>query len=85
MERVLTGKPRRAGAPLAEPNGDGGDSPAWSRKRGVYQPPDVARTGTVLSRMPSCMRIRHTASSTVPARRRNSSRRPPGWIFGRSR
>ena len=22
------------GAPLAEPNGDGGDSPAWSRKRG---------------------------------------------------
>ena len=46
MERVLTGKPRRAGAPLAEPNGDGGDSPAWSRKRGVYQPPDVRRPGS---------------------------------------
>ena len=46
MERVLTGKPRRAGAPPAEPNGDGGDSPAWSRKRGVYRPPDVRRPGT---------------------------------------
>ena len=23
-----------------EPTGDGGDSPAWSRKRGSYQPPD---------------------------------------------
>src|SRR5882757_10056884 len=43
MERVLTGKPRRAGAPLTWPNGDGGDSPAWSRKRGSYQPVDVAR------------------------------------------
>src|SRR5258708_5066042 len=40
MERVLTGKPRRAGSPLAEPTGDGGDSPAWSRKRGSYEPPD---------------------------------------------
>ena len=46
MERVLTGKPRRAGAPLTEPNGDGGDSPAWSRKRGVYQPPAVQRPGS---------------------------------------
>ena len=46
MERVLTGKPRRAGAPLTEPNGDGGDSPAWSRKRGVYQPPVVQRPGS---------------------------------------
>jgi error-prone DNA polymerase len=43
MERVLTGKPRRAGWPIDEPNGDGGDSPAWSRKRGEYQPLDVQR------------------------------------------
>ncbi len=43
MERVLTGKPRRSGLPL-EPVGDGGDSPAWSRKRGSYQPPEVSRT-----------------------------------------
>ncbi|OBC07386.1 error-prone DNA polymerase [Mycobacterium sp. 852013-50091_SCH5140682] len=42
MERVLTGKPRRSGLPLEE-SGDGGDSPAWSRKRGVYQPPEVSR------------------------------------------
>jgi error-prone DNA polymerase len=40
MERVLTGKPRRAGSRLPEPEGDGGDSPAWSRKRGSYEPPD---------------------------------------------
>src|SRR6476620_1759314 len=43
MERVPTGKPRRAGCPSDEPNGDGGDSPAWSRKRGEYQPLDVER------------------------------------------
>lgn len=51
MERVLSGrmprpaeegKPRRSGLPLEE-SGDGGDSPAWSRKRGVYQPPEVSR------------------------------------------
>jgi error-prone DNA polymerase len=38
MERVLTSKPRRAGSRLPEPTGDGGDSPAWSRKRGAYEP-----------------------------------------------
>jgi error-prone DNA polymerase len=46
MERVLNGKPRRAGMPLAEPPVDGGDSPAWSRKRGAYLPPgDTKRQG----------------------------------------
>src|SRR5882757_5662421 len=46
MERVLTGKPRRAGSRLPEPDADGGDSPAWSRKRGSYEPPDrIAPTG----------------------------------------
>lgn len=46
IERVLNGKPRRAGASLADPQqGDGGDSPAWSRKRGAYQAPDVPRSG----------------------------------------
>ena len=43
MERVLTSKPRRAGLPIAEPTGDGGDSPAWSRKRGAYEPVDQRR------------------------------------------
>ena len=37
MERVLTGKPRRAGSRLPEPDADGGDSPAWSRKRDAYE------------------------------------------------
>ncbi|WP_111508376.1 error-prone DNA polymerase [Mycobacterium kyogaense] len=41
MERVLNSKPRRAGWPIDEQAGDGGDSPAWSRKRGEYQPPDA--------------------------------------------
>ncbi|CAA0127479.1 Error-prone DNA polymerase [Mycolicibacterium vanbaalenii] len=41
------GKPRRSGLPLDEPHGDGGDSPAWSRKRGRYQPVDVHRSGSV--------------------------------------
>ncbi|MGV0604170.1 error-prone DNA polymerase [Mycolicibacterium sp. XJ1904] len=49
MERVLNGKPRRAGAwPIDEQIGDGGDSPAWSIRRGEYQPLDVERpTSTV--------------------------------------
>jgi error-prone DNA polymerase len=38
MERVLNSKPRRAGMPIREPTGDGGDSPAWSRKRADYEP-----------------------------------------------
>ena len=36
------GKPRRSGLPL-ERTGDGGDSPAWSRKRDAYQPPQRSR------------------------------------------
>ncbi len=57
MERVLNGrlprpagdgKPRRAGWPIDEQIGDGGDSPAWSSRRGEYQPLDVERpTSTV--------------------------------------
>jgi len=43
MQRVLTSKPRRAGSRLPEPTGDGGDSPAWSRKRGSYERPDGHR------------------------------------------
>ncbi|MCV7123249.1 error-prone DNA polymerase [Mycobacterium lacus] len=41
MVRVLDGKPRHAGAPVAaEPADDG----PWSRRRETYQPPDRART-----------------------------------------
>ncbi|WP_194817866.1 error-prone DNA polymerase [Nocardia sp. XZ_19_385] len=39
MERVLSGRPK----PEAMPSGDGGDSPAWSRKRGEYQAEPIAR------------------------------------------
>ena len=56
MQRVLTSKPRRAGSPLPEPTGDGGDSPAWSRKRGSYERPDE-RPGARLSSVP----VRRTA------------------------
>jgi error-prone DNA polymerase len=48
MERVLNGKPRHAGWPIDEQVGDGGDSPAWSRKRGSYEPLDVERPGSAV-------------------------------------
>ncbi|WP_216898647.1 error-prone DNA polymerase [Nocardia alni] len=41
MERVLSGRPGRA----PEPPGDGGDSPAWSRKRGAYRAGERPRAG----------------------------------------
>ena len=38
-----------AAAPAAFPGADGGDSPAWSRKRGAYQAPELVRpTGPVV-------------------------------------
>lgn len=44
MERVLDGKPRHAGAPVAaEPADDAGLEGPWSRQRGTYQPPENAR------------------------------------------
>jgi error-prone DNA polymerase len=49
LERRLSGRPAPApgdgGAPLTGgwPHGDGGDSPAWSRKRPSYEPGPIAR------------------------------------------
>ncbi|MFE7745653.1 error-prone DNA polymerase [Nocardia sp. NPDC057455] len=43
MERVLSGRSGRANPDAMHP-GDGGDSPAWSRKRGEYRPEPVLRT-----------------------------------------
>ena len=40
MERLLSDR-RRPGGPPA--GADGGDSPAWSRKRGPYVPPTIER------------------------------------------
>lgn len=42
LERVLSGKPSRRPAEEMHP-GDGGDSPAWSRKRGAYEADSIAR------------------------------------------
>jgi error-prone DNA polymerase len=45
MERVLSGRRR----PDARPAGaDGGDSPAWSHKRGPYVPPSISRPAEVI-------------------------------------
>ncbi|MCR2784128.1 MULTISPECIES: error-prone DNA polymerase [unclassified Microbacterium] len=41
MERLLSGNRRPPGA-------NGGDSPAWSRKRGAYTPPPIARPADVV-------------------------------------
>ncbi|MFD4431638.1 PHP domain-containing protein, partial [Nocardia sp. NPDC058497] len=41
LERVLSGKPSRRPAEDMHP-GDGGDSPAWSRKRGAYEADSIA-------------------------------------------
>ncbi|KTS87552.1 DNA polymerase III subunit alpha [Microbacterium testaceum] len=40
LERLLSDARRPNGAP---PNGDGGDSPAWSHKRGAYVAPEIER------------------------------------------
>src|SRR5690242_10131145 len=60
MERVLNSKPRRAGMPLGEPTGDGGDSPAWSRKREAFEPAGDQR---VRSRVPYAELHTHSAYS----------------------
>ena len=44
LEAVLSGRPERAGASWSTRSaGDGGDSPAWSRKREAYQAPALVR------------------------------------------
>src|SRR5437660_6153090 len=48
LEAHLSGRPTRA--PLDGPlRGDGGDSPAWSRKRAPYQAPVVRRRATTVA------------------------------------
>ena len=63
MERVLTGKPRRAGSRLPEPNADGGDSPAWSRKRGRYEPIEERRGARIFKSVPYAELHAHSAYS----------------------
>ena len=58
---------------------DGGDSPAWSRKRHAYEAPGSHKRRMPDScRTPSCTRTRTSAFSTARARPRSSSRRPRG-------
>jgi error-prone DNA polymerase len=62
MERVLNGKPRRAGLPLGEPTADGGDSPAWSSRREPYEQPEHVRR-RVRSTVPYAELHTHSAFS----------------------
>ena len=85
LEAALSG---RAGL---EPDGlgaeaDGGDTPAWSRKREPYRAADSARARRgPACRTPSCTATPTSASSTAPATRRSWPRRRPGWAWPRSR
>ena len=45
LESVLSGRPRDGSSLTGGPEADGGDSPAWSRKREPYEPPALARAG----------------------------------------
>ena len=56
-----TASPAAPACAFAEPPVDGGDSPAWSRKRGAYQPPEDA--AGVASRLPYAELHAHSAYS----------------------
>ncbi|MBE7160782.1 MAG: error-prone DNA polymerase [Williamsia herbipolensis] len=60
MERVLSGRAPAGGRPGEGYLGDGGDSPAWSRKREPYQASDVER---VRSTVPYAELHAHTSYS----------------------
>ena len=49
LERRLSGRPAPAPSRGAHPEGDGGDSPAWSRKRPSYEPTRLPRPSTSTS------------------------------------
>jgi error-prone DNA polymerase len=41
LEAVLSGRPRDGSSLTGGPEADGGDSPAWSRRREPYEPPEL--------------------------------------------
>jgi error-prone DNA polymerase len=45
LEAALSGRPRDGASLTGGPEVDGGDSPAWSRKRGPYVPPELPAPG----------------------------------------
>jgi error-prone DNA polymerase len=61
MERVLDGKPRRAGAPAPGSRVEPPDDVPWSRKRGRYEPPNGERV--VRSSVPYAELHAHSAYS----------------------
>jgi error-prone DNA polymerase len=48
LEAALSGRPRDGSSLRGGAEADGGDSPAWSRKREPYRPPELARAGEVV-------------------------------------
>ena len=76
LEAVLSG--RNGGSLSGGPEADGGDSPAWSRKRDRYAPPLLRRARPSACPTPSCTATPTSASSTARARPRSSSSRPTG-------
>ncbi|GGC65270.1 error-prone DNA polymerase [Hoyosella rhizosphaerae] len=61
MERILSGRSDRRRETASEsPIGDGNDSPAWSRKRGPYVPPEIVASQ---NRVPYAELHAHTAFS----------------------
>ncbi|MDP9091530.1 MAG: error-prone DNA polymerase [Actinomycetota bacterium] len=46
LERRLSGRPAPAPSPGNRPAGDGGDSPAWSRRRAAYEPASLLTRGS---------------------------------------
>ena len=76
---ALSGRPRDGSSLTGGPEADGGDSPAWSRKREPYEP-RRARAGRPSAGCPtpSCTATPTSASSTAPATPRSWPRRPPG-------
>ena len=81
MRRVLEGKPRRAGWPIDAQVGDGGDSPAWSSKRGEYEAPEV-RGPSMRGAVPYAELHAHSAYSFLDGASTPEElvRRRPGWI-----
>jgi hypothetical protein len=57
---------------------DGGDGPAFSRKRGKYEPPR-SNAPRMPCPTPSCTRTRRSPSSTARPRRPSWRKRPNGW------
>ncbi len=75
LERKLSGR-----RPAGVRPGDGGDSPAWSRRRADYvATPAPDRRSRTWCPTPSCTATPTSASSTAPATRRSWPRRRPGW------